>query len=176
MEAPEEEKPKLPSKTAIGGRKLPAPPPKMVNGVNNSSKPRLVPSPAKSNNSTTTESSTNSNGGNFKMAEIYTNNHFDHEGGTSVDSDEEASEIGSPPKTKLIIGAPVGESNDYDSDEVLKKSSRNAVFGQAEQVLHKVLGHIDQAQQICNQGSAPGVKKSKESYIKAKEHLTNESR
>ena len=176
MEAPEEEKPKLPSKTAIGGRKLPAPPPKMVNGVNNSSKPRLVPSPAKSNNSTTTESSTNSNGGNFKMAEIYTNNHFDHEGGTSVDSDEEASEIGSPPKTKLIIGAPVGESNDYDSDEVLKKSSRNAVFGQAEQVLHKVLGHIDQAQQICNQGSAPGVNKSKESYVKAKEQLTNESR
>ena len=51
----------------------------MVNGVNNSSKPRLVPSPAKSNNSTTTESSTNSNGGNFKMAEIYTNNHFDHD-------------------------------------------------------------------------------------------------
>merc|ERR550534_327312 len=84
----------------------------------------------------------------FKMAEIYTNNHFDHEGGTSVDdSDEDISDIGSPPKTKLIIGAPVGESNDYDSDsDLLKKSSRNAIFGQAEQVLHKVLDHIDQAQ------------------------------
>ena len=68
---------------------------------------------------------------------------------------------------------------DYDSDEVLKKeavNSRNAVFGQAEQVLQKVLEHIDQAQKICNHGSAPGVPKSKESYVKAKEQLTNESR
>lgn len=178
LEVTEDEKPKLPSKTSIGGRKLPAPPPKMVNGVSNNPKPRLVPnSPAESNNSTTEISQSNGQNGSFKMAEIYTNNHFDHEGGTSVDdSDEEISDIGSPPKTKLIIGAPVGESNDYDSDEVLKKSSRNAVFGQAEQVLHKVLDHIDQAQKICNQGSAPGVQKSKDSYVKAKEQLTNESR
>ena len=207
LEVPEDsEKPKLPSKTSIGGRKLPAPPPKMVNGVSsnnsNSNKPRLVPgqSPTKSvNNSSTTEISQN-NGQNgqksqngFKMAEIYTNNHFDHEGGTSVDdSDEDISDIGSPPKTKLIIGAPdmhlnlgapVGESNDYDSDsDLLKKSSRNAIFGQAEQVLHKVLDHIDQAQKICNQqqgGALPGTvqpPKSKESYVKAKEQLTNESR
>ena len=181
---------------------MPAPPPKMVNGVSsnnsNSNKPRLVPgqSPTKSvNNSSTTEISQN-NGQNgqksqngFKMAEIYTNNHFDHEGGTSVDdSDEDISDIGSPPKTNLIIGAPdmhlnlgapVGESNDYDSDsDLLKKSSRNAIFGQAEQVLHKVLDNIDQAQKICNQqqGGTVQPSKSKESYVKAKEQLTNESR
>merc|ERR1719483_381184 len=83
----------------------------------------------------------------------------------------------------LNLGAPVGESNDYDSDsDLLKKSSRNAIFGQAEQVLHKVLDHIDQAQKICNQqqgGALPGTiqpPKSKESYVKAKEQLTNESR
>ena len=40
----------------------------------------------------------------------------------------------------------------------------------------RLLEHIDQAQKICNHGSAPGVPKSKESYVKAKEQLTNESR
>jgi len=73
----------------------------------------------------------------------------------------------------------VGESNDYDSDsDLLKKSSRNAIFGQAEQVLHKVLDNIDQAQKICNQqqGGTVQPSKSKESYVKAKEQLTNESR
>jgi hypothetical protein len=146
----------------------------LVNGISsnnsNSNKPRLVPGQSQTksvNNSSTTEISQNNGQNGFKMAEIYTNNHFDHEGGTSVDdSDEDISDIGSPPKTKLIIGAPdmhlnlgapVGESNDYDSDsDLLKKSSRNAIFGQAEQVLHKVLDHIDQAQKICNQQQGGG--------------------
>lgn len=109
--------------------------------------------------------------------EVYTNSHFDHEGGTSVDdSDNEDSSLGSPPKTKLIIGAPVGESNDDDSDEILKRASqRNGVFSKAEEVLHTVLDNIDTAQKICNAGTN-GVVKNKDLYVKAKDQLTNESR
>ena len=119
--------------------------------------------------------------------ELYTNNHFDHE--TSVDDSDSDSDLGSPPKTKLIIGgpqngvpmgesklifgAPVGESNDDDPDDVLKKAKNHAVFGKAEEVLHKVLSQIDHAHKICNEGRG---QKSKESYSKAKEQLTNESR
>ena len=100
---------------------MPAPPPKMVNGVSsnnsNSNKPRLVPgqSPTKSvNNSSTTEISQN-NGQNgqksqngFKMAEIYTNNHFDHEGGTSVDDSDEDDD--DPPPSLTASSAASGRS------------------------------------------------------------------
>ncbi len=121
----QDEKPKLPSKTSIGGRKLPAPP---ANG----------PKPKE-------------NG--LKM-EVYTNNHFDHEDGTSVDNsdideDDESvvSSLGSPPKTKLIIGAPVGESNDYDDSDDGSETSRQrkATFARAEGVLLKVLEHIGES-------------------------------
>lgn len=109
--------------------------------------------------------------------EVYTNSHFDPEGGTSVDDsdDDEGSSLGSPPKTKLIIGAPVGESNDYDSDDALKLSARSGHFIKAEEVLHRVLTNIDKAHGMCNNNNSSQAK-SKESYLKAKEHLTNESR
>ena len=163
----EEEKPKLPSKMSIGGRKLPVPPPnttpapptKLTNGVQ-------VP---------------RENG--YKL-EVYTNSHFDHEGGTSVDfdSDNEDSSRSSPPKTKFILGPSIGESNDYDSEAELLRQNRNASFGQAEEVLHKVLKHIDEAHGLCNGPNGPnGINglngiKSKEIYAKAKDQLTNESR
>ena len=156
-----EDKPKLPSKTAIGGRKLPAPPPNStpapppkINGVH---KPKTE------------------NG--YKM-EVYTNSHFDHEGGTSVDDSDDES---SPPKTKFILGPPVGESNDYDDSDSQGEDfgSRNfATFHKAEVVLQKVLQHIDEAHGLCNLSDSNKVSmhKSKDAYSKAKEQLTNESR
>ena len=57
---------------------------------------------------------------------------------------------------------------------MLNKKRRNAVFGKAEEVLHKVLENIYQAHTICNANN--NDKHDKESYVKAKEQLTNESR
>ena len=153
-----EEKPKLPSKTAIGGRKLPVPPPnstqpaKLTNGVGHS----------KPNNG-------------YKM-EVYTNSHFDHEDrGTSVDDSDDDDSGSTPPKTKFILGPPVGESNDYDSDS---SDLFHSEFHKAEEVLHKVLQHIDEAHGLCNsdKSGAALLHKSKDAYSKAKEQLTNESR
>ena len=172
MEVTNEDKPKLPSKTAIGGRKLPAPPP-------NSTQP--PPPPKLTNGVNHKKTKTTENG--YKM-EVYTNSHFDHEGGTSVDdSDCDEDESGSPPKTKFILGPPVGESNDYDESEDSNNSgdfgSRNfATFHKAEGVLQKVLQHIDEAHGLCNlsDSNKVGLHKSKDAYSKAKEQLTNESR
>ena len=172
-----EEKPILPSKTTIGGRKLPAPPPQPItNGHTHSpTRGKAPPPPPKK------EEVPEKPNHDFKMAELYTNNHFDvSPNSDGNDSDDSESDLGSPPKTKLIIGAPVGESNDDDPDDKLKNASANhASFGRAEEVLQNVLKEIDEAQQICNRqgsGASPSRSKSKESYAKAKEQLTNESR
>ena len=191
-----EEKPQLPQKTNVAGRKLPAPPPP----AKNATPPSLPALPAKprglngsSNgsplrNGTGVGNHTSQNGVVTKL-EVYTNSHFvDHEEGTSVDDDldddidedyNSEDDRTSPPGTKLIIGAPIGESNDDDPDEQLKKASRNVVFQKAEEALGQVLIHIDEAHDICNDSSSNKVStstKSKDQYLKAKETLTNESR
>jgi uncharacterized lipoprotein NlpE involved in copper resistance len=168
-------KPKLPQKT-LGGRKLPVPPPTPPKIVNGHGRP-MPGGPLRINQTT------NGHRNSPKM-EVYTNSHFDHEEGTSVDDDDDedtSTDDGSSPpptsSTKLILGAPIGESNDDDSDEILKKASRSLVFNKAEEVLQRVLTHIDEAQEICNNDhKGNSLVKSKESYVKAKDQLTNESR
>ncbi len=200
------EKPALPQKTMGGNRKLPAvppPPPKQANGhlPNNKElppKPRNVAgSPLRINQSSTSTQQngfvkmTNGHGGEHQhpITEVYTNKHFNMDDeGTSVDDDDidDTDDGSSPPpttkagtgSTKLILGPPIGESNDDDSDEKLKQASRSIVFHKAEQVLLKVVANIDRAQDMCNSGtsSSGSESRSKDLYVKAKEQLTNESR
>ena len=177
----DEIKPQLPQKTNVAGRKLPAPPPptKVNNVIPLPAKPRgLTGSPMRNGNQ-------QQNGSVTTKLEVYTNSHFDHEVGTSVDDDDidedynSEEDRSSPPGTKLIIGAPIGESNDDDPDEQLKRASRNVVFQKAEEALIQVLTHIDEAQELCNTADKIGhnqIIKNKDQYIKAKEILTNESR
>ena len=126
QESNNEEKPQLPQKTTVGsggpGRKLPAPPPPpppaKTNGVHN--QPQL-PLPAKPRGLTGNgipPPLRNGHGGNNSVTkfEVYTNSHFDHEEGTSVDDIDEIDEDynseddrSSPPGTKLIIGSPIGK-------------------------------------------------------------------
>ena len=126
QESNTEEKPQLPQKTTVGsggpGRKLPAPPPPpppaKTNGVHN--QPQL-PLPAKPRSLTGNgipPPLRNGHGGNNSVTklEVYTNSHFDHEEGTSVDDIDEIDEDynseddrSSPPGTKLIIGSPIGK-------------------------------------------------------------------
>ena len=124
-----EEKPQLPQKTTVGsggpGRKLPAPPPPpappaKMNGVHHQQQPQL-PLPAKPRGLTGNgipPPLRNGHGGNsVTKLEVYTNSHFDHEEGTSVDDIDEIDEDynseddrSSPPGTKLIIGSPIGKN------------------------------------------------------------------
>ena len=131
QESNAEEKPQLPQKTMVGsggpGRKLPAPPPPpppaKMNGVHHQQQQPQLPLPAKPRGLTGNgipPPLRNGHGGNsVTKLEVYTNSHFDHEEGTSVDDIDEIDEDynseddrSSPPGTKLIIGSPIGKKNE----------------------------------------------------------------
>ena len=84
----------------------------------------------------------------------------------------------------MIIGGPIGESNDDpDEDDALHQANRALVFKKAEEVISKVVSHIEESQDLCGKSktesgnSSPAQQsRNKQQYTRAKEQLTNESR
>ena len=87
-------------------------------------------------------------------------------------------------KSKLIIGAPIGESNDDpDEEDALLQANRAMVFKKAAEVISHVVSHIEESQELCGKSktehgnSSPAQQsRNKQQYQRAKEQLTNESR
>jgi len=131
-------------------------------------------------------------------SEVYSNSQFDVYGdGTSVDGedhvdyndqhDNEVSYVvqnGVNGTSKLIIGGPIGESNDDpDEEDALHRANRAMVFKKAAEVISNVVNHIEESQDLCGKNkteqgnSSPAQQnRNKQQYQRAKEQLTNESR
>jgi len=86
--------------------------------------------------------------------------------------------------SKLIIGGPIGESNDDpDEEDALHRANRAMVFKKAAEVISNVVNHIEESQDLCGKNkteqgnSSPAQQnRNKQQYQRAKEQLTNESR
>ena len=86
--------------------------------------------------------------------------------------------------SKLIIGGPIGESNDDPDDEdALRQANRAMVFQKAAEVIANVVAHIEESQDLCGKSkteqgnnSPSQQSRNKQQYQRAKEQLTNESR
>ena len=52
--------------------------------------------------------------------------------------------------SKLIIGGPIGESNDDpDEEDALRQANRAMVFKKAAEVIAHVVTHIEESQELC---------------------------
>ena len=86
--------------------------------------------------------------------------------------------------SKLIIGGPIGESNDDpDEEDALHRANRAMVFKKAAEVIANVVSHIEESQDLCGKNktidgnnSPSQQSRNKQQYQRAKEQLTNESR
>ena len=60
--------------------------------------------------------------------------------------------------SKLIIGGPIGESNDDPDDEdALRQANRAMVFQKAAEVIANVVAHIEESQDMCGKSKTePG--------------------